>query len=64
MAGAGINPENVSAIINTGVKEIHLSGRKKKEKLQSIGIRMGQFDDNLEVTDEEIIRMVRSKLHF
>jgi hypothetical protein len=35
-----------------------------KDKLQSGGIRMGQYDDNIEVTDEGIIRMVRTKLIF
>jgi copper homeostasis protein len=62
IAGAGINSENVLSIIESGIKEIHLSGKMKKEKMESNRIRMGYIDESLYVTDEERIKMVRSKL--
>jgi copper homeostasis protein len=63
IAGAGINPVNVKDICqDTGVKEIHLSGRMRKtnEMTSHSLVRLGNIEDeNHFVTDESIVRSVR-----
>jgi copper homeostasis protein len=60
MPGAGINPDNALSICETGAKEIHLSGKRKRTANSTSEIRMGNNDDVHEVTDESIIRKIKS----
>ncbi len=67
MAGAGINPENVASICDeTGVNEIHLSGKIKKindGNLNQSSVFIGKpgSDESVyDVTDSTIIKMVRT----
>jgi copper homeostasis protein len=69
IAGAGITPDNVSAIYEyTGVKEIHLSGRIKKKNEENdchptVSMGTPRSDENgYDVTDASIIRKVRAIL--
>jgi copper homeostasis protein len=66
MAGAGINIHNAPEIYSyTGVKEIHLSGRIKKQNIfgNKSSAFMGKEDEEnfYFVTDEDIIREIRTK---
>lgn len=67
MAGAGVNPENVVELIRqTGVKEVHLSGKKQQRSAMSFirtSLSMGKKDEDeysIAVTDELQIRSVRT----
>ena len=65
IAGAGVNPENVAAICNSGIHAIHLSGIKKNnvvktEILPSVFMGKQGIDDSaFDVTDADVIRQVR-----
>lgn len=69
MAGAGISSENVSSIIrDTGVREVHLSGKRIADSPMSfrrpelsMGIP-GADEYSLTITDEFVIRAIRTCL--
>lgn len=69
MAGAGVRPENVAALVrDTGVREVHLSGKtmmKSDMIFRRNRLSMGAADSDeylLPVTDSEVIRAVRQEL--
>lgn len=67
MAGAGVHAENVVELIRrTGVKEVHLSGKKNQQSAMNFirtSLSMGnkaEDDYTIAVTDESQIRAVRT----
>ena len=69
MAGAGVNAENVVELIKrTGVREVHLSGKKMQRSAMEFTrtvLTMGKSDTDeyaIAVTDEQHIRTVRNLL--
>jgi len=72
MPGSGINPENVDKILSiSGIKELHLSGRKKVDSrmmYRNESIYMGGSKESSEYenyyTDENVIKSVRNKCDF
>ncbi len=69
MAGAGVRPDNVKALIeSTGVREVHLSGKKMVRSSMSFirkELSMGKSDSDEYVwneTDEAQVRAVRTIL--
>ena len=69
MAGAGVNAENVVELIKrTGVREVHLSGKKMQRSAMEFTrtvLTMGKSDTDeyaIAVTDEQHICTVRNLL--
>ncbi|WP_432663471.1 copper homeostasis protein CutC [Wukongibacter baidiensis] len=69
MPGGGINPENVDKILSiSGIKELHLSGKKRVESMmryRNESVSMGGNKESSEYenyyTDENVIRLLRNK---
>jgi copper homeostasis protein len=58
MAGAGINEKNARELINfTGVREIHFSGKVKRENISSVAIVSGR---TFYVTSPEKVRRIKN----
>jgi copper homeostasis protein len=56
MAGSGVNSDNVSALANTGIENLHFTARRRAQEqiVEGMGVNM--------VTDEEKIQAIKGVL--
>jgi len=64
MAGAGVTPADVPALVATGVAAVHLSAKRPAPGSAHSGVPMGGADDGSAhfVTDAEVVRAARAML--
>ncbi|OEI68834.1 copper homeostasis protein CutC [Curtobacterium sp. ER1/6] len=64
MAGAGVRPEDVSALVATGVAAVHLSAKRPVGATEHGGVPMGSGDDGstFTVTDPRVVAAARAAL--
>lgn len=64
MAGAGVRPEDVPALLGTGVAAVHLSAKRSVGVTGHGGVRMGSGDDGSahSVTDADVVAAARAEI--
>jgi copper homeostasis protein len=64
MAGAGVTPADVPALVGTGAAAVHLSAKRPAPDSAHAGVPMGGADDGSAhfVTDADVVRAARAAL--